>query len=101
MAMKVLYMPARLVARLLGGIAGRKLYAGVWARISDTPRPPASAADQRLWRVAAGAALKGAIASATIDVADQLTARVFHYLLGAWPAHPPKSDKAEAGGEQE
>jgi len=88
--MKVLYMPARVVAHLLGGIAGRKLYAGVWARISDTPRPPANAADQRLWQVAAGAALEGAIATATVAVADQLAARVFHYLLGAWPAHRPK-----------
>ncbi len=94
--MKVLYMPARLVARLLGGIAGRKLYAGVWARISDTPQPPASAADQRLWQVAAGAALKGAIAAGTIAVADQLAARVFHHLLGAWPAHARKPAQANA-----
>jgi len=94
--MKVLYMPARLVARLLGGIAGRKLYAGVWARISDTPRPPTSAADQRLWQVATGAALKGAIAAGTIAIADQLAARLFHHLLGAWPAHARKRAQSDA-----
>lgn len=100
--MKVLYMPARIIAHFLGGVVGKKLNAGIWAKISDQPKPPTNADGQTLAQVAGGAALQAAILAATAGVADQLAARVFHYFFGVWPAHPkPTKDAKSEASEDE
>ncbi len=84
--MGVLYKPFSIVAKMLGKRAGRTAFANVWAQVGDQAGPPAANAGYRtVVSVFWTAALQAAILAGVGAVIDQLTARVFHQLFGAWP----------------
>lgn len=89
---KLLYAPFSIAAGVIGARVGRKAFGSVWSLFSDSPKPQPTAAEQGLIRVAASAALEGATLSATAAVINQLTARAFHYMFGAWPGQKPAAE---------
>jgi hypothetical protein len=98
--MGVLYKPFSIVAKMLGKRAGRAAFDNVWAQVGDGEGPPASNAGYRSIPAVFGtAALQAAVLAGVGAVIDQLAARVFHQIFGAWPgkpvpgAEPPKLDR--------
>lgn len=92
--MKLLYAPFSIAAGVVGARAGRKAFGSLWSLFSDSPKPQPTAGDQGLARVAASAALEGATLAAVAAVVNQLAARAFHHLFGAWPGQAPEVEPA-------
>ncbi len=95
--MKFLYKPFSIFARKLGGQAGRQAFTQIWAQVGSTEKPPKpTAGPMPLAQVAATAALQAGLVAASTAVADQLAARFFRHLFGAWPAKPAELAEASA-----
>jgi uncharacterized protein DUF4235 len=88
--MKLLYKPFAIVAGIVGTKLGKRAFQSVWARIDDSPGPPApTTGEASLVKVAGGAALQAATMAAIAAVVDRMSAQWFHYLIGAWPSKSP------------
>lgn len=92
--MKVFYLPFSLVARQIGARIGRATFDAVWSRVDDSGQPPPSptAGEVSLVRLAGSHALRAAVLAAIDATIDQLVARWFFHLFGAYP-EKPKEDK--------
>jgi hypothetical protein len=88
--MKLVYTPFSIFAHQIAARAGKAAFHSIWTRVSvsDTPPPSATAGRVNLVYVAGSAALEAATMAAVGAIVDQLTARAFHHLLGAWPTKP-------------
>lgn len=96
--MKFFYMPFAVIAGVIGQRAGRKAFRAVWSRVGgETEEPPSPKAGRlSLVRVAGSAALEAATIAGIAAAVQQLTARVFHHLFGAWPEQPKEPDGSPA-----
>ncbi len=83
--MRLLYMPFGLIAAVIGARAGRRTFALLWGALGSGPKPTPGEPDASLGRVMAASALEAATLAAAAAAAKVLSARVFHYLFGAWP----------------
>ena len=92
--MKFLYKPFSIAARSVGTRLGQSAFNAVWDRVGDSDVPPSPTAGRvSVARVAAVAAMEAAL-MASIDAAlEQLTARAFHHLIGAWPDKRPDAEQ--------
>lgn len=91
--MKFVYKPFQLIAHSLATKLGKTAFHSVWARVGEGEQPPnPKAGPVSLPRVAAAAALEAATMAAVGAAIDQLTARSFHHLIGAWPEKPPEPE---------
>ncbi len=91
--MKLLYKPFSMFAGQFATRLGRSAFAAMWAKVGEGEHPPQPAAGRRnLAAVAGSAALEAATMAAAAAVVDQLAARAFHHLLGAWPVKPPEAE---------
>ena len=90
--LKLLYLPFGWVFGLVGGLAARQLFDVLWSRVDpDDAEPPSPRTGQAaLPKVVAGAALQAATFAATRAAFDRAGANTFRYLIGDWPARPPK-----------
>jgi hypothetical protein len=89
--MKVLYLPFKVAGRQIGTRLGKTAFDQIWSTVGETQAPPSPASGRRsLVAVAGTAALEAAILAGIGAVVEQLTARAFHNLLGAWPENPPE-----------
>jgi hypothetical protein len=95
--MGVLYKPFSIIAKIVGKKAGRTAFANLWSQFGDGERPPKSNAGRRSYpSVFLTAAVEAAVLAGAGAVMDQLAARGFHQLFGAWPGTPVEpSDSAE------
>jgi hypothetical protein len=92
--MKFVYKPFALVARSVGTRLGKSAFDAVWAQVGDTEHPPHPRAGRvHLARAAGVAALEAATMGAVGAAIDQLSARAFHRLVGAWPEKPPEAEE--------
>jgi hypothetical protein len=83
--MKLLFIPFSIVAGLLSGLVGRKLFAQVWGLV-DEEEPPGSKHRDTSWqKLLAATALEGAIFAATKAAVDHGSRRAFANLTGTWP----------------
>lgn len=91
--MKFVYKPFAIVARSVGSKLGKNAFETLWGKVGDSDRPPKPTAGRvALARVAGAAALEAATLAAIEASIDQLTARAFHHLIGAWPEKPPEDE---------
>jgi hypothetical protein len=92
---KLLYKPFGIVFGLISGIAARKLFEALWARIDDRD-PPEPTTENAGWpQVVGAAALKSATFSAVKAAGERSSAETFRYLFGVWPGDPePKKTEA-------
>ena len=87
--MKLVYKPFAIIASGIGKRLGQAAFETLWGSIGEGERPPKpTAGELPLARVAAVAALEAATMAAAGAVVDQLAARAFHHLIGAWPDKP-------------
>jgi hypothetical protein len=95
--MKLLYKPFNVVVELVGHRAGRAAFQAVWSRLGEDERPPSPRAGRvGLFPLAGSAALEAATTAAVTAVIEQLTARAFHHLFGAWPEKPAEPTESAA-----
>lgn len=83
--MKLLFTPFSVVAGLLAGFAGKKLFDQVWGLI-DEEEPPDSKHLEISWvKLLLAAAVQGAIFRAVKEASDHGARRAFMSLTGSWP----------------
>jgi hypothetical protein len=96
--MKILYIPFRIIASMIGARLGRRMFEGLWGTIDEQEPPRPTTADASFTKVVAAAALEAATLAGVAAVVDRTSARVFHYLTGIWPGEPthePDQDDGE------
>ena len=93
--MKLVYKPFSIFAHQLATRVGKSAFDAIWTNVRSGETPPVPTAGRvSLTYVAAAAALEAATMAAVAAVIDQLSARAFHSLVGAWPDKPPKTKEA-------
>ncbi len=91
--MKVLFIPVSLLGGLVAGLAGKKLFEGVWGLVDDEEPPEAEHRNVSTGKLAAALALEGAIFRVTRGMADHAARRGFERLTGAWPGEEEPEPK--------
>ncbi len=92
--MRLLYKPFGIAAGILGARAGRQAFTAIWSCVSETPKPSPGEPDAGFGHVVVSAAIEGATIAGVGAAVNLLAARLFHYLIGAWP-DKPSLDAAE------
>jgi Protein of unknown function (DUF4235) len=82
---KFLFLPFSILAGLLAGLIGRKVFDQVWGLI-DEEEPPDSKHLEISWgKLLLAAAVQGAIFRAVKEATDHGSRRAFMNLTGTWP----------------
>ena len=82
---KLIFMPLRVVAGLLAGIFGKKLFRAFWGLVDDREAPKADQRRIRVSMLALALVVEGALFRALKGLADHGSRRVFARLTGRWP----------------
>ena len=83
--MKFFFLPFSILAGLLAGLIGRKVFDEVWG-IFDEEEPPDSKHLEISWgKLLLAAAVQGAIFRAVKEATDHGSRRAFMSLTGTWP----------------
>src|SRR5215469_3725725 len=95
--MKLLFKPFAILAGVIAHRTGRTAFEKMWSHVGEEEKPPSPLSGRiGLAEVAGSAAFEAATIAAIAAVIDQLAARVFHHLFGAWPEKPPEPEKPAA-----
>jgi hypothetical protein len=82
---KFLFMPFSILAGILAGVVGRKVFDQVWG-IFDEEEPPNSKHLEISWpKLLVAGAIQGAIFRAVKQAADHGSRRAFMRATGTWP----------------
>jgi hypothetical protein len=83
--MKLVFTPISLVAGLLAGIAGKKVFERLWGLVDDE-EPPRPEHRQFSWpKLVAALIFEGAIFRLVKGLVDHGTRRTFAKATGSWP----------------
>jgi hypothetical protein len=82
---KFLFIPFSIVAGLVAGFAGKKVFEQLWGVIDDREPPEAEHRDATWGKVILAAALQGAVFRATRAAVDRGSRGAFESLTGTWP----------------
>ena len=83
--MKFLFLPFSILAGLIAGLIGRKVFDQVWG-IFDEQEPPDSKHLEISWpKLLLAAAVQGAIFRAVKEATDHGSRRAFMSVTGTWP----------------
>jgi Protein of unknown function (DUF4235) len=83
--MKLLFAPFSILAGLLAGFLGKKIFEQVWALFDDEEPPESEHRDADWGKVIAAAAIEGAIFRATKEAVDRGARVAFANATGSWP----------------
>jgi uncharacterized protein DUF4235 len=92
--MKALFAPIRILAGVLAGLVGRKLFERLW-RLVDREDPPSPEHREVSWaKLIAALLLEGAIFRLVKGLADRGARRAFAVGTGSWPGEgrPPAEE---------
>jgi hypothetical protein len=90
---KFLFIPFSVMAGLLAGFAGKKIFEQIWALIDDE-EPPESEHREASWgKVIAAGALQGAIFRGTKLAVDRGARVAFANATGTWPGEERPDQK--------
>jgi hypothetical protein len=82
---KLLFVPFSVIAGVLSGKIGKRLFESVWS-FFDADEPPDPRSRDASWRrVVFALLLQGAIFRAVRGVADRASREAFSKLTGSWP----------------
>lgn len=81
----VIYKPIGIVAGILAGLLGTKVFNWIWAKIDDQEPPQANTEWPHWGKLLSAAAIQGVIYKVVRVLVDRGTAKSFHYLTGIWP----------------
>jgi hypothetical protein len=83
--MKLIFTPISIVAGLLAGMVGKKIFERIWGLI-DEEEPPEPEHREVSWpKLIAALAFEGAIFRLVKGLVDHGTRRTFAGLTGSWP----------------
>ena len=85
--MRFLFAPFSIIAGLIAGFLGKKLFVRVWALIDDQEPPESENRDATWGKVIAAAAIEGAIFRATKEAVDRGARVAFANTTGTWPGN--------------
>jgi Protein of unknown function (DUF4235) len=87
---KFLFIPVSIIAGLLAGVVGKKLFNGLWGVIDDEEPPDSKHRDTSWGRLILAGAIQGAIFRVVKEATDHASRRAFHRTTGTWPGkeHP-------------
>jgi hypothetical protein len=92
---KLIFRPVSIVAGLLAGLVGKKLFQGLW-RVLDKQAPPKP--EERpvaIGMLALALAIEGALFRLVKGLAEHGSRHAFSQLTGSWPGErPPETQKA-------
>jgi Protein of unknown function (DUF4235) len=91
--MRIFYKPFAIIAGVVAARLGRGVFRSVWARIDAADPPDPKNAEATLPKVVGAAALEAATMAGIAAAVERVSAQVFHYLTGIWPAK--KKDKKD------
>ncbi len=83
--MKFLFIPFSIVAGLIAGALGNKLFDAIWGAIDDQEPPSSEHRDIDLKKMLIAEALQGAIFRVTRKLVDHEARRAFAGTVGTWP----------------
>lgn len=83
--LKILFIPVSLVAGLIGGFVGKKLFGQIWGMIDEEEPPGREHRDVPWWKVLVALALEGAIFRVARGVVDRGSRQAFYRATGTWP----------------
>jgi hypothetical protein len=83
--MKLLFIPVSVVGGLLSGFLAKKLFEQLWGVVDDEEPPKAGHREVPVAKIAAAAALEGAIFKGTRAVVDHKARQAFANATGTWP----------------
>jgi len=91
--MKLLFVPVSVVAGLLAGQVGSRVFQHVWSWVDDEEPPDSSIRSASFPRLLVAAALEGAIFKVTKSIVDRELRQGFSSVFGSWPGqeHPEES----------
>ncbi len=82
---KLLFTPFSILAGLLAGFLGKKVFDQVWGMIDKEEPPEAKHRDISVWKMIAALAIQGAIFRAVRGAIDHYSRRSYARLTGSWP----------------
>jgi hypothetical protein len=82
---KLMFLPLRIGAGVLAGIAGKSLFRALWGLIDDHEAPKAEYRRVRVPMLALALVIEGALFRGLRGLADHGSRRVFARVTGSWP----------------
>jgi Protein of unknown function (DUF4235) len=82
---RLLFAPVSIVAGLIAGLLGRKLFESAWGLVDDQEPPDAEYREVEWPKLVAALAIEGAIFRLVKGLVDHGARRTFERATGAWP----------------
>jgi uncharacterized protein DUF4235 len=82
---KLLYLPFKIVAGVLSGMLGRRLYAKLWRVVDDKPAPAPNERRIDVRKLALSLGLQGAVFNIVRGLLDHGSRKSFYAFTHAWP----------------
>lgn len=83
--LKIFFIPISIVAGLIGGFVGKRLFDQVWGLIDEEEPPGSEHRDVPWWKVIVALALEGAVFRVSRGVVDRGSRQAFYRATGTWP----------------
>ena len=92
---RILFAPFSIVAGLLAGLAGKRIFAGLWSLVDKEEPPDPKRRDGSWGKVVLALLLEGAVFRAVRGVVDRGARESFRKLTGVWPGEKRPSRQRE------
>ncbi|HTA37046.1 MAG TPA: DUF4235 domain-containing protein [Solirubrobacteraceae bacterium] len=90
---KLIFKPVGLLAGLISGLIGKKLFQRIWGAIDEQQPPKPQQRLVPLGKLALALALEGALFRVVKGLAEHGSRRAFSRLTGSWPGESrPRSE---------
>ncbi len=83
--MKLLFTPFSIIAGLVAGFLGKKIFEQIWGLIDEEEPPESEHRDASWGKVIGAAAMQGAVFRATKIAVDRGARTAFANATGTWP----------------
>ncbi|HEY8001644.1 MAG TPA: DUF4235 domain-containing protein [Solirubrobacterales bacterium] len=82
---KILFIPVSIIAGLIAGLVGKKVFEVVWGLVDDQEPPDAEDREIEMPKLVASLAVQGATFAIARGLTDHFARRSFYKATGAWP----------------
>ncbi len=89
---KLIFRPVRLVAGILAGLTGKKLFEGLWRVVDDRQPPKPDEQPVSIGKLVLALALEGAVFRLVKGLAEHGSRRAFAGVTGSWPGTARQAD---------
>ncbi len=85
---RILFAPFSIVAGVIAGLIGKKLFERLWGLVDNEEPPDAEHREIGIGKLLVALAVEGAIFRAVRGLGDHLSRRGFERATGRWPGEP-------------